>query len=113
MKNARRRTKRLEGRRPPPPGSAEPFLVICPPDELPDEHLAKLKAAGRRTAALCVPKVPETPDEIAAWERSCSTYMAWLLAHGKRIAEGGTESYGDLIRRAHRAAWAGDPMPDV
>jgi len=93
--------------------AAEPCCVIVPFDSpmLPDEYGQMLREQGRKSPALVLPETPSTPEQIARWADSCRRYHEWLLS---RVPVDGltTDVHGDLIRRAHRAAWAGDPMPD-
>ena len=90
----------------------EPALVICPADELPDEHAAMLAAAGRKSPMLCVPATPQRADAVAAWERTGSVYQAWLLRRGAAIADGADTSAVLTPREAYRRAIAGEPLPD-
>ena len=89
----------------------EPALVICPANELPDEHAAMLAAAGRKSPMLCVPATPQGADAVAAWERTGSAYQAWLLRRGAAIADG-AEPQGYTPREAYRRALAGEPLPE-
>ena len=90
----------------------EPALVICPANELPDEHAAALFAAGRTTPVLCVPPIPEGADAVAAWERTGSVYQAWLLRRGAAIADGTHTSQSLSPREAYRRALACEPLPE-
>ena len=90
----------------------EPALVICPANELPDEHAAALFAAGRTAPVLCVPPIPQGADAVAAWERTGSVYQAWLLRRGAAIADGADTSAVLTPREAYRRALAGEALPD-
>ena len=90
----------------------EPALVICPANELPDEHAAALFASGRTAPVLCVPPIPEGADAVAAWERTGSVYQAWLLRRGAAIADGADTLAVLTPREAYRRALAGEPLPE-
>lgn len=108
----RRLQARLEARRAARGQAAEPAVVVAPLGTLPDEYAAQLVAQGRQSPMLCVGQTPQTPEQIAAWEQSCAKYQAWLLSHGKRLADGADLSDGSLIREAYRASLTDAPMSD-
>ena len=90
----------------------EPALVICPANELPDEHAAMLAAAGRKSPMLCVPAIPEGEDAVAQWEATGASYQQWLLRRGAAIADGADTSAVLTPREAYRRALAGEALPD-